>query len=82
VEHAATHQEIGGHLVEASSRESHLHCKMCGSSRVFRVFRQGFLQEKVYPLFGYYPWRCRSCRGAMMLRKRKIKRTRREVFQA
>ena len=46
-------------------------CKHCGSDRLFRVFRQGYLQEKIYPLFGFYPWKCRSCKGYMLLHKRK-----------
>jgi len=24
--------------------------------------RHGFLQKKVYPMFGYYPWECALCR--------------------
>lgn len=46
-------------------------CRKCGSSRVLRVYRKGFMQERIYPHFGYYPWRCMSCGDHVMLRKRK-----------
>ena len=82
MEHAATQEVLVPRLVESTGQQSQLHCKRCGSSRLFRVFRQGYLQEKIYPLLGFYPWRCRSCHGAMLLRKRKISRSRQEVYQA
>ena len=50
-------------------------CTRCGSDRVFRLFREGFLRKKIYPLFGYYPWKCRICGAEMMLRKRRRART-------
>jgi hypothetical protein len=51
-------------------------CRCCGSDRVYRLFREGFLQKKIYPMFGFYPWRCRTCATTMMLQKRKrAKRT-------
>ena len=42
-----------------------------------RLSRSGFLQQKVYPLFGYYPWECHLCRTRVMLRKQYQRRTRR-----
>jgi uncharacterized Zn finger protein len=47
-----------------------VNCPMCTSGKVHRVVRDGYLQKRVYPLFGYYPWRCRACGSGMMLRKR------------
>jgi hypothetical protein len=35
-----------------------------------RRARTGFLQTKIYPLFGFYPWECFSCRATKMLRSR------------
>jgi hypothetical protein len=32
--------------------------------------RIGFLQNKVFPKFGYYPWECMHCRGITMLKMR------------
>jgi len=46
-------------------------CKHCGNAQIFRVFRQGFLQERIYPFFGFYPWKCKACGDYMMLHKRK-----------
>ena len=66
---------LAGHLVEMSAVRDLVHCRKCGSDRVYRVEREGFMQEKIYPLFGYYPWRCKICRDHVMLRKRKRART-------
>ena len=63
-------------LVEGATVEDRIHCKHCGSGRIFRVFRQGYMQEKIYPLFGYYPWKCRGCRGYSLLHLRKRSRSR------
>ena len=43
-------------------------CTKCGVS-LRRVARKGFLQQKVYTLFGYYPWECPVCRALIMRRK-------------
>jgi predicted RNA-binding Zn-ribbon protein involved in translation (DUF1610 family) len=53
-------------------------CQRCGSDRVYRVFREGFLQEKIYPLLGLYPWKCKKCGERIMLRKRRLRKSRRE----
>ena len=34
-----------------------MYCETCGCE-MRRFARKGFLQEKVYPFFGYYPWEC------------------------
>lgn len=47
-----------------------LNCKYCGSSYVSRIFREGLLQERVYPLFGFYPWKCKTCLETQMFRRR------------
>ncbi len=61
---------LAGKLVEMTAVKHRVHCQKCGSDRVYRVEREGFMQEKIYPLFGYYPWRCMKCRDRVMLRKR------------
>lgn len=35
-----------------------------------RRARIGFLQNRIFPLFGYYPWECLVCRKTRMLRMR------------
>ena len=41
-----------------------------------RLGRAGFLQAKVFPLFGYYPWECSICRRKRLLRLRGKRRRR------
>lgn len=66
---------LGGNILEMSSAREQVYCEKCGSDKVCRVFREGFLEEKIYSLFGYYPWRCRYCGLRTKLRKRgKVKR--------
>ena len=62
---------LTGDLVEMPTVKDLVFCKNCGSDRVFRVYRKGFMQERIYPHFGYYPWLCRDCGDHVMLRKRK-----------
>ena len=68
---ASMRSALAGSLVEMTAVKERVHCRKCGSDRVYRVEREGFMQEKIYPLFGYYPWRCKICRVHVMLRKRK-----------
>ncbi|MFP5227045.1 MAG: hypothetical protein ACLGXA_05405 [Acidobacteriota bacterium] len=35
-----------------------------------RIARRGFLQERVFPLFGRYPWQCAICGAQRLLRRR------------
>ena len=55
---------------EKSIEKVPVYCKVCGSNRMRRVHRKGFLQLNLYPLLGYYPWRCSACGVRAMLRKR------------
>jgi len=45
-----------------------MHCKDCGNS-LRRLSRRGFLQKRIYSLFGYYPWECPVCREPIFIRK-------------
>jgi len=65
-----------GNIAEMGSAKERVHCRECGGDKVYRVFRKGYFQEKVYPLFGYYPWRCMRCGVRVMLRKRDRVKTR------
>jgi hypothetical protein len=44
-------------------------CAKCGS-RMRRLARKGFLQSKLFPIFGYYPWECFTCRSKKLMRSR------------
>lgn len=46
-----------------------MECMRCGSE-MRRLMRESFLQRKVYPLFGYYPWECPICRTPVLFKKR------------
>ena len=59
-------------IVEANSANERVLCDECGSDKVHRIFRKGFLQKRIYPLFGFYPWRCKGCGLCLMLRKREL----------
>jgi DNA-directed RNA polymerase subunit M/transcription elongation factor TFIIS len=59
-------------VAEAESADERVHCDECGSDEVYRLFRQGFFQEKIYPMAGFYPWRCKKCGLCLMLRKRNL----------
>ena len=52
-------------------------CQDCGSQNLRRLARQGFLQQKVFPHFGLYPWECPTCRKTRLYRKRgkRVRRT-------
>jgi DNA-directed RNA polymerase subunit RPC12/RpoP len=62
---------------EAQKKTEHGHgpqCPRCGSDYLKRMRRRGFLQVRVYPVFGYYPWKCTTCLGSVMLKKRNVSR--------
>jgi hypothetical protein len=45
-----------------------MECKIC-TTRMRRLKREGFMQLKFFPIFGYYPWECPNCRKLKMERK-------------
>ena len=57
-------------IVKASSRREKISCERCGSEKMHRVFREGFLQQHIYPFFGYFPWRCKTCGNLALMHKR------------
>jgi hypothetical protein len=61
--------------LNAVGRRIDMHCKDCGNP-LRRLARKGFLQLKVYPKFGYYPWECPICRTLVMVRKQYIRKRR------
>jgi hypothetical protein len=59
-------------LVNANAADVRVHCDECGSDEVYRIFRKGFFEERIYPLGGFYPWRCKGCGLRLMLRRRDL----------
>lgn len=47
-----------------------LTCPNCCHEQLARIARRGFLRERLFPIFGFYPWECAMCRRQFMLRKR------------
>jgi len=74
VQQATAHGALAGEFIEFGKINDRLYCKECNSHRVFRIFRKGFLQERIYPWFGFYPWKCKDCKSCMFYRKRKMSR--------
>jgi hypothetical protein len=70
---------IGVVLFWQPTRRTGMHCKNCGAP-LRRLARKGFLQLKVYPVFGLYPWECPLCRKELMVKKQYV-RKRRSVQQ-
>ncbi len=44
-----------------------------------RLGRVGFLQRKIFPILGLYPWRCPICRKTRLRRERGKRSRRRKV---
>ena len=65
-----------GRSTQAVEEGTGIQCPACGCNRMHRMERKGFMQLKVYPLFGYYPWECGACRQPFMIRKRHKRRRR------
>jgi hypothetical protein len=43
-------------------------CANCAGKECRRLNRQGFLERRVLPLMGYFPWECAVCRKKVFLR--------------
>jgi hypothetical protein len=50
-----------------------MYCVTCGCE-MRRLMRESFMQRKVYPLFGYYPWECPLCRELVMFKARHVRK--------
>jgi hypothetical protein len=37
---------------------------------MIRLERKGFVQTRILPLFGYFPWKCYDCRLHKLMRVR------------
>jgi hypothetical protein len=47
-----------------------MRCPLCNHDGITRSPRRGFLETKIYSLFGYFPWNCRGCNERFLLRLR------------
>ena len=52
-----------------------MYCVTCGCE-MRRLMRESFMQRKVYPFFGYYPWECPLCRELVMFKVRHLRKKR------
>jgi ribosomal protein S27AE len=75
-------EAIAENGVTLSSAHERVYCHECGSDKVFRITRKGFLQKQLFAWFGYYPWRCTRCGKGVMLPKRKRAKTQHSARQA
>ncbi len=50
-----------------------MYCVTCGCE-MRRLMRESFMQRKVYPFFGYYPWECPLCRELVMYKVRHLRK--------
>lgn len=47
-----------------------LRCPHCRQPHLARIARRGFFRQRVWPIFGLYPWECAICRREFLMRKR------------
>jgi transposase-like protein len=43
-------------------------CPRCKAQSAMRINRTSFLERRIYPLFGYYPWKCGGCGSTFLYR--------------
>jgi hypothetical protein len=58
------------HMLQVEVVQAPVHCPHCGARALYRRERRGFLQRRVFPRLGFYPWNCASCRKSALLRLR------------
>jgi transposase-like protein len=80
VSEANSLQAVDVDAAEVVGEGTRVLCPKCGSDRPRRVERKGFFEKRIYPLFGYYPWRCPSCRAAFYLRKRYRRKSKKKEY--
>jgi hypothetical protein len=45
-------------------------CPNCDEMELTRIARSGFMQERIYPKLGMFPWECGQCRQVFLLKSR------------
>jgi hypothetical protein len=51
-----------------------MRCTNCDCRELLRLRRDGFLENRILPIFGFYPWHCPQCKAKQLLRYRGKKR--------
>ena len=69
-----TQHAVARKVAHSGQSRDRVHCRYCGSEKVYRLYREGFWQERVFPIFGFYPWKCKICSANMLLHKRRIRK--------
>jgi len=61
-----------------------MQCTECHHGKLSRTKRVGFLEENLFPFFGYFPWICSECKSHLFLRARgeRVRISRNEEFDA
>jgi hypothetical protein len=54
-----------------------LMCPACRTQTLRRTERKGFMQRLIYAGFGYYPWKCSTCKSIQLIKNRGRRRRRR-----
>jgi hypothetical protein len=62
-------------------RDDDMTCKKCKHGNLFRVNREGFLENRVYNRWGYYPWLCASCKRRSIVKARGERRKKQAEFE-
>ncbi|GBE30060.1 MAG TPA: hypothetical protein ENH10_01855 [Bacteroidetes bacterium] len=52
-----------------------LYCPMCDSRNIRRSTRNSYFEQKILPLIGAYPYRCRDCSNRFFVRVRNHKQS-------
>ena len=66
--------------VEQAAATPKVECPQCGDNHPRRLERKGFLQQRVFPLFGYYPWMCGACKSTFLVRKRYRRKSKKKDY--
>ena len=59
---------------ESTGKSGALKCPKCGRNKMYRTRRRGFWRRFILPRFGYFPWKCESCKSVVSLKKRGVHR--------
>jgi hypothetical protein len=73
-------QDTAPGYVEQAGATPKVLCPNCGDNHPRRLERKGFMQQRVYPLLGYYPWVCGACKSTFMMRKRYRRRSKKKDY--
>ena len=68
------------HLTDPE-KTTRLKCAKCGRLSMRRIERRGFFQQKISPIFGFFPWECSNCRVVRLMKHRGAGRRRRRREQ-